>query len=182
MNPARWKRRSARAISDGSSRSGRAAADSRGRRERAAARALPALRFLTCGSVDDGKSTLIGRLLYDSAAHSRRSARRARARFARNTAPMATISISRCWSMGWRPSASRASPSTSPIAIFDADARSSSSPTRPATSNIRATWRPAPRTADLAILLVDARKGLLTQTRRHATSSRCSASAMSCWR
>ncbi|HXP95301.1 MAG TPA: adenylyl-sulfate kinase [Telmatospirillum sp.] len=27
---------------------------------------LPALRFITCGSVDDGKSTLIGRLLYDS--------------------------------------------------------------------------------------------------------------------
>ena len=26
---------------------------------------LPALRFLTCGSVDDGKSTLIGRLLYE---------------------------------------------------------------------------------------------------------------------
>ena len=29
---------------------------------------LPALRFLTAGSVDDGKSTLIGRLLYDSRA------------------------------------------------------------------------------------------------------------------
>ena len=27
-----------------------------------------ALRFITCGSVDDGKSTLIGRLLYDSRA------------------------------------------------------------------------------------------------------------------
>ena len=27
---------------------------------------LPILRFLTCGSVDDGKSTLIGRLLYDT--------------------------------------------------------------------------------------------------------------------
>ena len=26
----------------------------------------PLLRFITCGSVDDGKSTLIGRLLYDS--------------------------------------------------------------------------------------------------------------------
>src|SRR3954447_7988629 len=26
---------------------------------------MPALRFLTCGSVDDGKSTLIGRLLYE---------------------------------------------------------------------------------------------------------------------
>src|SRR5258707_4044833 len=29
---------------------------------------LPALRFLTCGSVDDGKSTLIGRLLYEQKA------------------------------------------------------------------------------------------------------------------
>ncbi|MFN8902115.1 MAG: adenylyl-sulfate kinase, partial [Lysobacteraceae bacterium] len=28
--------------------------------------ALPQLRFITCGSVDDGKSTLIGRLLHDS--------------------------------------------------------------------------------------------------------------------
>ena len=37
--------------------------------------------------------------------------------------------------------------------------------------------------ADLAILLVDARKGVLTQTRRHCrSSSRCSASATSCWR
>ena len=27
---------------------------------------LNLLRFITCGSVDDGKSTLIGRLLYDS--------------------------------------------------------------------------------------------------------------------
>jgi bifunctional enzyme CysN/CysC len=32
----------------------------------AAPHALPVLRFLTCGSVDDGKSTLIGRLLADS--------------------------------------------------------------------------------------------------------------------
>src|ERR1044071_5442829 len=31
----------------------------------ATADARPALRFLTCGSVDDGKSTLIGRLLYE---------------------------------------------------------------------------------------------------------------------
>ena len=29
------------------------------------------LRFITCGSVDDGKSTLIGRLLYDFEAHLR---------------------------------------------------------------------------------------------------------------
>ena len=33
------------------------------------------LRFITCGSVDDGKSTLIGRLLYDSKTYLRRSTR-----------------------------------------------------------------------------------------------------------
>ena len=39
------------------------------------------LRFITCGSVDDGKSTLIGRLLYESKMLYRGSARRARGRF-----------------------------------------------------------------------------------------------------
>ena len=38
------------------------------------------LRFITCGSVDDGKSTLIGRLLYESEADLRRPARGARKR------------------------------------------------------------------------------------------------------
>ena len=38
------------------------------------------MRFITCGSVDDGKSTLIGRLLYDSQPDPRRPARRPRAR------------------------------------------------------------------------------------------------------
>ncbi|MGC4082245.1 MAG: hypothetical protein QM736_09105 [Vicinamibacterales bacterium] len=36
------------------------------------------LRFITCGSVDDGKSTLIGRLLYDEQEHLRQSAPLAR--------------------------------------------------------------------------------------------------------
>jgi hypothetical protein len=102
------------------------------------------LRFITCGSVDDGKSTLIGRLLYDSKmifedqlealeADSKRSARRGRR------------STSRCWSMAWPPSASRASPSTSPTASSPPKSASSSSPTARATSSIRATWSPAPR-------------------------------------
>ncbi len=127
------------------------------------------LRFITCGSVDDGKSTLIGRLLYDSEAHFRGSARRARTRFRRSIGTRRrAISISRFWSTGWRPSANRASPSTSPIATSPRRSARSSSPIRPATSNTPATWRLAPRTADLAILLVDARKGVLAQTRRHA--------------
>ena len=36
--------------------------------------------------------------------------------------------------------------------------------------------------SDLAVILIDARKGVLAQTRRHAYIARCSASAMSCWR
>jgi sulfate adenylyltransferase subunit 1 (EFTu-like GTPase family) len=44
---------------------------------------------------------------------------------------------------------------------------SSSSPTRRATCNTRATWSPAPRTANLSIVLVDARQGVIEQSRRH---------------
>jgi len=35
-------------------------------------------------------------------------------------------------------------------------------------SNIRATWRPAPRATQLAVILVNARKGVMVQTRRHS--------------
>ncbi len=42
-----------------------AAATKKKAARRDGADARPALRFLTCGSVDDGKSTLIGRLLYE---------------------------------------------------------------------------------------------------------------------
>ncbi|VEB42801.1 Sulfate adenylyltransferase subunit 1 [Chromobacterium violaceum] len=67
------------------------------------------LRFITCGSVDDGKSTLIGRLLHDSklifedqlAAIERDS---------KNTTPPTRTSTWRCWWTACRPSASRASP------------------------------------------------------------------------
>ena len=107
--------------------------------------ALPTLRLLTCGSVDDGKSTLIGRLLYEKKLIfddqlSRWSAIR------RSSARPRTTSISPCWSTASRRSASRASPSTSPIAISRRRRARSSSPTRPATSSTPATWRPAPPT------------------------------------
>ena len=139
------------------------------RSRRIAARAQddkPTLRFLTCGSVDDGKSTLIGRLLYDTEADARGPAR-AGAREQGCTAPRARTSTWPCWSTAWRPSASRASPSTSPIATSRPTSANSSSPTRRATSSTRATWRPAPRRRSRG-LLIDARKGVLTQTRRHS--------------
>jgi sulfate adenylyltransferase subunit 1 (EFTu-like GTPase family) len=36
--------------------------------------------------------------------------------------------------------------------------------------------------AELAVILIDARKGVLTQTRRHSYIARCWASATWCWR
>jgi hypothetical protein len=60
-----------------------------------------------------------------------------------------------------RPSASRASPSTWPTASSPPTSASSSSPTPRATSSTPATWSPAPPPADVAIMMVDARKGVL---------------------
>ncbi|GAA3172476.1 hypothetical protein GCM10020255_061950 [Rhodococcus baikonurensis] len=84
------------------------------------------LRFITCGSVDDGKSTLIGRLLYESKlvfddqltaleADSRKSGTQGRG------------SISLSWSTVSPPNVSRASRSTSPTATSRPSDASSSS-------------------------------------------------------
>ena len=69
------------------------------------------------------------------------------------------------------PSASRASRSTSPTASSPRRGARSSSPTRPGTSATRATWSPARRPPTSAIVLIDARNGLLEQSRRHADLS-----------
>ena len=70
------------------------------------------LNVLTCGSVDDGKSTLIGRMLWDASDLLRRPARDARE--VGRAPPAGTHPTSACWSTASSPSASRASPSTSP--------------------------------------------------------------------
>jgi hypothetical protein len=103
------------------------------------------LRFLTCGSVDDGKSTLIGRLLYEqklifddqlwprssAIPEARHHRRRHRFRAAGRRA-------------GGRARAGHHDRRRLPL--FRDARRSSSSPTRRATNNIPATWRPAPPT------------------------------------
>ena len=104
------------------------------------------LRFLTCGSVDDGKSTLIGRLLYEQKLHLRRPALGARARLAqarhdrRGHRFRAAGRRARGRARAGHHDRRRLS------LLLDAAALASSSPTRPATSNTPATWRPAPRT------------------------------------
>ena len=136
----RWSARSARGISDaGNPRCPRRFGPPRRLETEKSLLALPDLR-----SVDDGKSTLIGRLLYDSKTDSRTSSR-----------PSQQDS-SRFGTLGERGSifallvdgleAEREQGITIDVAyryLRDAAARASSSPTRRATSNTPATWRPA---------------------------------------
>ncbi len=75
------------------------------------------LRFITCGSVDDGKSTLIGRLLYDSKmifedqlAQLESDSKRMGTQAKKSTLP--------CWLMVWPQNANKASLLTWPIGFL----------------------------------------------------------------
>ena len=115
-------------------------------RRRAATSEL--VRFATAGSVDDGKSTLIGRLLFDTKSIFEDQLEHVE----RTSSGAATATrTSRCSPTGCAPSASRASRSTSPTATSTRRGASSSSPTPRATSSTRATWSPGASTADLAL-------------------------------
>ncbi len=126
---------------------------------------LGLLRFLTCGSVYDGKSTLIGRLLVDTrsvltdalAAVERTSRRRG----------LTAVDLS-LLTDGL--SAEREQGITIDVAhrYFSTGTRSYIIADAPGHEQYTRNMVTAGSTADLAIVLVDARKGVLTQTRRHA--------------
>ncbi|HLH02599.1 MAG TPA: sulfate adenylyltransferase subunit CysN [Bryobacteraceae bacterium] len=123
------------------------------------------LRFTTAGSVDDGKSTLIGRLLYDS----------------RNVYDDQIESVSKA-SAGRNAGAIDFSLLTDGLRAereqgitIDVAHRYFSTPRRkfiiadtPGHEQYTRNMVTGASTADLAIVLVDARKGLLVQSRRHA--------------
>jgi len=129
------------------------------------------LRFITAGSVDDGKSTLIGRLLYDSqnvledqlAAAGKASERRSGS--ASGSAGGIDLSL---LTDGLR--AEREQGITIDVAYryFATDRRKFILADTPGHEQYTRNMATAASTADLAILLVDARHGLRTQTRRHA--------------
>jgi sulfate adenylyltransferase subunit 1 len=123
------------------------------------------LRFLTCGSVDDGKSTLIGRLLFDSktiladtlSAIERTSQKRG----------MTAVDLS-LLTDGLQ--AEREQGITIDVAYryFSTGTRKYIIADAPGHEQYTRNMVTAASTANLAIILVDARKGMLTQTRRHS--------------
>ena len=129
--------------------------------------ALPTLRFLTCGSVDDGKSTLIGRLLYEQKLifDDHLSA------LERDSKKHGTTGADIDFALlvdGLE--AEREQGITIDVAYryFATPKRSFIVADTPGHEQYTRNMATGASNADLAILLIDARKGLLTQTRRHA--------------
>jgi bifunctional enzyme CysN/CysC len=125
------------------------------------------LRFITCGSVDDGKSTLIGRLLYDS-----------KMLFEDQLAAME--SDSKKWGTQGGDidfallvdglAAEREQGITIDVAyrFFSTDRRKFIVADTPGHEQYTRNMVTGASTADVAVILIDARKGVLTQTRRHS--------------
>jgi bifunctional enzyme CysN/CysC len=129
--------------------------------------ALPTLRLLTCGSVDDGKSTLIGRLLYEQKLifDDQLSA------LERDSKKHGTVGAEIDFALlvdGLE--AEREQGITIDVAYryFATPRRSFIVADTPGHEQYTRNMATGASNADLAILLVDARKGLLTQTHRHA--------------
>ena len=125
------------------------------------------LRFITCGSVDDGKSTLIGRLLYDSKqifedqmAALESDSRRQGTQGQNIDFALLVDGLS----------AEREQGITIDVAyrFFATDKRKFIVADTPGHEQYTRNMVTGASTAELAILLVDARKGVLEQTRRHS--------------
>ena len=129
--------------------------------------ALPTLRLLTCGSVDDGKSTLIGRLLYEKKLifDDQLTA------LERDSKKFGTTDDDIDFALlvdGLE--AERQQGITIDVAYryFATDARSFIVADTPGHEQYTRNMATGASNADLAVVLVDARKGLLTQTHRHS--------------
>jgi sulfate adenylyltransferase subunit 1 len=127
------------------------------------------LRICTAGSVDDGKSTLIGRLLYDSRAVYEDQVRSVEAASRNRTAGPIDFSL---FTDGLR--AEREQGITIDVAYryFATTRRKFILADTPGHEQYTRNMATGASTADLAILLVDARHGVRDQTRRHARIAR----------
>ncbi|HEU0066955.1 MAG TPA: sulfate adenylyltransferase subunit CysN [Sphingomonas sp.] len=125
------------------------------------------LRFITCGSVDDGKSTLIGRLLYDSKqifedqlAALESDSKRVGTQGANIDFALLVDGLA----------AEREQGITIDVAyrFFSTEKRKFIVADTPGHEQYTRNMVTGASTADLAVILIDARKGVLTQTRRHS--------------
>jgi sulfate adenylyltransferase subunit 1 len=125
------------------------------------------LRLITCGSVDDGKSTLIGRLLWDTKAVKEDQA----ATLARDSGGQNDLGLPDFALLLDGLQAEREQGITIDVAYryFATDRRAFIVADTPGHEQYTRNMATGASTADLAILLADARAGLLEQTRRHAT-------------
>jgi bifunctional enzyme CysN/CysC len=125
------------------------------------------LRFITCGSVDDGKSTLIGRLLFEAQAlfEDQLAALEADSRKSGTRGGDIDYAL-----LVDGLSAEREQGITIDVAyrFFSTDRRKYIVADTPGHEQYTRNMVTGASTADLAIILIDARKGVLTQTRRHS--------------
>ena len=125
------------------------------------------LRFITCGSVDDGKSTLIGRLLYDSKMifEDQLSALEADSKRVGTQGQAIDFAL-----LVDGLAAEREQGITIDVAyrFFATETRKFIVADTPGHEQYTRNMITGASTADLAVILVDARKGILTQTRRHS--------------
>ncbi|HKE47079.1 MAG TPA: GTP-binding protein, partial [Rhodanobacteraceae bacterium] len=132
-----------------------------------AARQKDLLRFITCGSVDDGKSTLIGRLLYESKAllDDQLSALDADSKKFGTQGDDLDFAL-----LVDGLSAEREQGITIDVAyrFFATEKRKFIVADTPGHEQYTRNMVTGASTAELAVILVDARKGVLTQTRRHS--------------
>ena len=125
------------------------------------------LRFITCGSVDDGKSTLIGRLLYDSKMIFEDQLQALEADSKRMGTQGQEIDFALLVD---GLAAEREQGITIDVAyrFFSTDQRKFIVADTPGHEQYTRNMVTGASTADAAIVLIDARKGVLTQTRRHS--------------
>jgi sulfate adenylyltransferase subunit 1 len=125
------------------------------------------LRFLTCGSVDDGKSTLIGRMLYDSKMifDDQLSAIESESKKYGTTGEKLDMAL-----LVDGLQSEREQGITIDVAyrFFTTENRKFIIADTPGHEQYTRNMVTGASTADVAIILIDARKGILTQTRRHS--------------
>ncbi|MFM7349097.1 MAG: sulfate adenylyltransferase subunit CysN [Erythrobacter sp.] len=125
------------------------------------------LRFITCGSVDDGKSTLIGRLLYDSRMIFEDQLAALESDSAKHGTQGAEIDFALLVD---GLAAEREQGITIDVAyrFFATEKRKFIVADTPGHEQYTRNMVTGASTADLAVILIDARKGVLQQTRRHS--------------